>query len=830
MSSNGGTSAAAAAAIRGGGRVLLACDSCRQRKSRCDGLRPRCSHCVQSGRTCLYRPTPTNLESDASVLARLADTEARLQALEEKNRMLLAALPTLSPANALAASVGAPVATAAAVGGSPQSMELFHHQQQQHHHLLNQHQQYQQQQQNFNNLQNQSHGPAVQVQQPDSSTPHEKTRAPPDLHTAAAFKLLTCWPRLTINMTIPQLDTQTYLTRCDQADPLLVLPGDGTDEGLRLDDTLAPWQASLALEQLYAPNVLQNLPVGMVALLEAVPILQRDHVVASFAEAINNSNNNGGSTSVSVSHVSDPMDADMDVMDEMTVAAATQLQQFHGGSTHNTNGDSMYDRQHRPHQLNGHQQQQQQQQHRRLGQQPPIDYDRMSFAQLLMLSIGIRTSMGCRGMEVHRQRTPFDPPSRQSLMALSAHTCSLALQKLWMLQAGPTEELVPLVLLLAHYLADFWVRPFHARGLLRSIDPAIKHMAMLQADDPLVTLYARLHFTLESDIITELNGFCTLSSAALLAMPPLETAGASSMVPVSSLLMAASPPTPSTSTSNLSAVDSSAVNGHQQHNPNPHQQRPPQRSPTFHVENHVRLRILLNRILHLLYAPTKAYAQPHELADIVSSLTAGLRTWYQAQPPDQQFVRDATVFSINQPSAVATNMSLRLRETALRYFGCVFLLHRPVLYFFLHKDLEYTVRPPENVRTLHVDREPWVLESCRDCIESAALLIHLSCLTPEERGTSAGNEDGSCVEDIFGSWCNLQMLFAAYLILLQVRSVPSLMPVFRNIGDMDALLDKVERAFTTHPIHKSLVLDKTLAILQDERRNFEAASPLAHMT
>lgn len=492
MSSNGSTSAAAAAAMRGGGRVLLACDSCRQRKSRCDGLRPRCSHCVQSGRTCLYRPTPTNLDADSSVLTRLADTEARLQALEEKNRLLLAAFPAMSsPTNAMAAPAPAPVATA--VGGSPQSMELFHHQQQQHHLLNQQHQQYQQQQQSLHNLQSQGLTQNQTQTHADASTPHEKTRTPPDLHTAAAFKLLTCWPRLTINMTIPQLETQTYLTRCDKADPLLVVPGgDGGDEGIRPDDTLAPWQASLALEQLYAPNVLQNLPVGMVALLDAVPILGRDHVVSSFAEAVNSSStsNNNGSTSVPVSSVSDPMDADMDVVDEMTVAAATQLQQFHGGSTHNTNGDSMYDRQHRPHQQNGHHQLQQQ--HRRLGQQPAIDYDRMSFAQLLMLSIGIRTSMGCRGMETHRQRTPFDPPSRQSLMALSARTCSLALQKLWMLQAGPTEELVPLVLLLAHSLADFWVRPFHARGLLQSIDPAIKHMAMMQADDPYALPFPRV--------------------------------------------------------------------------------------------------------------------------------------------------------------------------------------------------------------------------------------------------------------------------------------------------------------------------------------------------
>ncbi|CAK7228850.1 hypothetical protein SBRCBS47491_007049 [Sporothrix bragantina] len=849
--SNGSTSAAGGSTLRagaGGGRVLLACDNCRQRKSRCDGLRPRCSHCVQSGRTCLYRSTPaTNLESDATVLARLADTEARLQVLEEKNRMLMATLP-------LAAATGGS-SVAAVLGGSPQSMELFHHQQQQHR-LQSQHLQYQQQQQQLQQLQQpqiqQAHPPPQQSlplptqnqpqhQQIDSS---ETIRTPPDLHTAAAFKLLTCWPRLTINMTIPQLDTQTYLTRCDQADPLLRDPAVGNAAG----DAIALWQVRLTLEQLYSPVVLTQLPVAIVALLEMYSPFHRDRMLASVADAFQEDRVPAGGMQGS----GDSMDADgdhsmdgaaddmnsmngMNELDEMTVAAATQLQRFHGGSSRNAHGDNLYDQQQQQrlyqqnHQHRQNQQNQQNQQQRQRAHQQAVDYDRLSFGQLLVLSLGFRADVdNARHDPI---RTPFDPPPTSLLMAAAARTCSLALQKLWMLQAGPVDDLVPQVLLMAYYLADFWVRPFHARGLLQSVDQAIKHMAMLQADDPRATLYARLHFILESDIITELNGFSTLSSAALLALPPLEMAsngsGPGSGVPVSSLLHAASPPTPSSSVS--SAVDSHQSHSHLQQQP----QRQPQRLPKFYIENHVRLRILLNRILHLLYAPTKAYAQPHELADIVYSLTAGLREWYQAQPPDQQFVRDATVYNINQPgSTPSTNtsgsatMPLRLRETALRYFGCVFLLHRPVLYFFLHKDLEYTVRPPDNVRTLHVDREPWVLESCRDCIESAALLIHLWC-TPSFERTA---EKWKPVEDTYGAWCGLQMLFAAYLILLQVRSVPSLQPVFRNIGDMDTLLDKVERVFASHPVRSSMALDKSLAILQDERRNFETSSPLTHMT
>ena len=75
----------------------------------------------------------------------------------------------------------------------------------------------------------------------------------------------------------------------------------------------------------------------------------------------------------------------------------------------------------------------------------------------------------------------------------------------------------------------------------------------------------------------------------------------------------------------------------------------------FYVEHHTKLRSFLNRVLHQLYTPNKAYAQPHELADLVCGLSAELRQWYQSLPLSQQFVRDATIFSLHLPS-----MSLRL--------------------------------------------------------------------------------------------------------------------------------------------------------------------------
>lgn len=133
--------------------------------------------------------------------------------------------------------------------------------------------------------------------------------------------------------------------------------------------------------------------------------------------------------------------------------------------------------------------------------------------------------------------------------------------------------------------------------------------------------------------------------------------------------------------------------------------------------------------------------------------------------------------------------------------------------------MEYTVRPPD-VRTLHSDREPWVLESCRDCIESAALLIYFFYIS-YELGTS--------MELLYKNWCGIQSLFAAYLVLLQVRAVTSLVPVFRNIGDVDGLLDRVERLLECSS-GDSLKVKRSLEILRNERHNFEVSSPATIMT
>ncbi|KAL4896204.1 fungal-specific transcription factor domain-containing protein [Aspergillus ambiguus] len=62
-------------------RVALACDSCRARKSRCDGARPKCSLCGDLGFECVYTPpsTSTNIIVQKDYLQ---DLEGRVKSLE----------------------------------------------------------------------------------------------------------------------------------------------------------------------------------------------------------------------------------------------------------------------------------------------------------------------------------------------------------------------------------------------------------------------------------------------------------------------------------------------------------------------------------------------------------------------------------------------------------------------------------------------------------------------------------------------------------------------------------------------------------------------------
>ncbi|RAH79178.1 C6 transcription factor [Aspergillus japonicus CBS 114.51] len=68
-------------------RVALACDVCRTRKSRCDGMRPHCSMCKDLGFECVYTPsvTTTNIIVQKDYLQ---DLEARIKSLENSHHRM----------------------------------------------------------------------------------------------------------------------------------------------------------------------------------------------------------------------------------------------------------------------------------------------------------------------------------------------------------------------------------------------------------------------------------------------------------------------------------------------------------------------------------------------------------------------------------------------------------------------------------------------------------------------------------------------------------------------------------------------------------------------
>jgi hypothetical protein len=105
------------------------------------------------------------------------------------------------------------------------------------------------------------------------------------------------------------------------------------------------------------------------------------------------------------------------------------------------------------------------------------------------------------------------------------------------------------------------------------------------------------------------------------------------------------------------------------------------------------------------------------------------------------------------------------------------------------------------------------MESCRDCIESAALII-LLCTTLSDDHAETHHR----------LWFEYQLLFASYLTILQARSLAVFMPIFRNVGDVETLLNRVEAIFRL-PHIASHKLQQSLAVLQNTRQNFDAMSP-----
>ncbi|KIO19960.1 hypothetical protein M407DRAFT_30402, partial [Tulasnella calospora MUT 4182] len=84
--STGGPSDPPGRAYRAKGPTLgkgKACESCRTRRTRCNGIRPTCSNCTQAERDCVYLDKPRPPASAAALSAKLAGLEERYRMLSE---------------------------------------------------------------------------------------------------------------------------------------------------------------------------------------------------------------------------------------------------------------------------------------------------------------------------------------------------------------------------------------------------------------------------------------------------------------------------------------------------------------------------------------------------------------------------------------------------------------------------------------------------------------------------------------------------------------------------------------------------------------------------
>ncbi|KAN0092135.1 hypothetical protein V8E51_017982 [Hyaloscypha variabilis] len=198
----------------------------------------------------------------------------------------------------------------------------------------------------------------------------------------------------------------------------------------------------------------------------------------------------------------------------------------------------------------------------------------------------------------------------------SSETCfKLALESFWKLQSKSDDSVIPLTLCFAHIHLYFFARPFHALGMLQAVTPAIHRFDKRRSGDKNLegqkVVYSRLHYLLESDILTELDGVPSASSLRpITVIPPLS--------------------------SGHGAVSDSTHN--------------------YAIHSELFLRVILNKVLGGLYTANEAYITPEEAGPVISSVSIKLDTWYQSLPLEMQFSRNISSFHITSrimPSRIA---------------------------------------------------------------------------------------------------------------------------------------------------------------------------------
>lgn len=108
----------------------------------------------------------------------------------------------------------------------------------------------------------------------------------PDLHTASAQKMLHCWPRIRLNLTLPGVISTTYLSESDVADHALLETITSSHDAPQI----LLWQVAEAIDHFYG-NSLAELPLFIPELFDICALLSRDCVMSSFTPEPHSPNN-----------------------------------------------------------------------------------------------------------------------------------------------------------------------------------------------------------------------------------------------------------------------------------------------------------------------------------------------------------------------------------------------------------------------------------------------------------------------------------------------------------------------------------------------------------
>ncbi|OAP63945.1 hypothetical protein AYL99_03172 [Fonsecaea erecta] len=365
-----------------------------------------------------------------------------------------------------------------------------------------------------------------------------------------------------------------------------------------------------------------------------------------------------------------------------------------------------------------------------------------------------------------------------------------ALQQVWVVQAHQTPQALPFRFLLVIMMLYLYGKPHHALSILQNLESLVWNTAPRPDENPAVKAqyeaYLYLFYILERYLGLNLRyGSILMSISDILS----EVDGVPSER-LHSLIVAA-----------LTRSTTIAP-------PNPFENEPFTASADnykcLELQAHLQLRAYMNTILEHMYKLDRAYCRPEDVEGVITEIGQRLDMWYWTLPPSMRFPRHSSSFYL------ASNDSWHIMdELRFRYYATIFLVNRPILYHVLHVRYQNAVTTG-NIGPIQHDLrlDPWVSESCHNCVQNATMIILLHSKARETKG-----------HEYFESWSNLQHLVAAYAIILQVQE-SAIAVLLQGYGDPDRLLDIAE-AVLEHGLNRPPNIRETLTILKHIRRNFK---------